>query len=83
MNDEQTNDKPKAPQAVASTDLLAKGNACSVGDLNMLESCEPDEPKENWEATRVKFAILIEFKTEREIKKAINDGKCEFTLFGG
>lgn len=67
--------------AIESSTLLAKGNACALGDLTMLDN--PEDTREDWEPYKVKYALLIEFDSEQDVKRAINDGKCEFTVLGG
>jgi hypothetical protein len=56
------------------------GNACAIGDLTMLDN--PNAAREKWEPYPVKYALLIEFGSEQEIKKAINDRECRFTVLG-
>lgn len=60
---------------------LMKGNVCTMGDLTLLSN--PEYDREDWETYEVKFALVIEFKTAHDVRQAIKDGKCEFTVFGG
>jgi hypothetical protein len=75
----ETNEQPN--NAIESSTLLAVGNACALGNLTMLDNPEGD--REDWEPYKVKYALLIEFESENGVKKAIKDGKCQFTIFGG
>ena len=60
--------------------LLANGNVCAFGELTMLDN--PEEDRSRWEPYNVSLALLIEFKSANELKKAIDDGGCEFTGLG-
>jgi len=77
----KTETKKPTNNAIDSNALLAKGNACALGDLTMLDN--PEDAREDWEPYKVKYALFIEFKSEQDVKRAINDGKCEFTVLGG
>jgi len=67
--------------AIESSTLLAVGNACALGDLTMVDN--PEDQKEEWETYGVKFALLIEFESAKDVKRAIKDGKCLFSVLGG
>ena len=73
--------KKSAKNAIESSTLLAKGNACALGDLTMLDN--PEDSCEDWKPYKVKYALLVEFDSAQDVEKAIKDGKCEFTILGG
>jgi len=50
-----------------------KGNACVVGDVELWE---------DGEKFTVERALVIQFPDVPSIKKAMAEGKCEFTVLG-
>jgi len=56
-----------------------KGNAIEVGAIYTADT--PDEINEN-AGTVTEFGILIKFKNGEDVRRAMREGKCEFTVFG-
>jgi len=59
----------------------AKGNACVAGDIHIVDNPEADGS--DLEPEKIPFALLIEFDSADEVRKAMSDGSCTFTVFGG
>lgn len=57
-----------------------KANVIEIGEIYTSDT--PDEiDKEVGSVTE--FGMLIKFKSAEDLRKAMKEGKCEFTLFGG
>ena len=56
-----------------SDDGMAKGNACVIGDVEIFEDGNTES---------LEMVLVIQFQDVRSIKKAIDSGKCEFTVLG-
>lgn len=59
---------------------IAKGNACIVGDIHVVD--DPESQGSDGKPYEIKKALVIQFDDTETIRKAMNDGKCEFTVFG-
>lgn len=52
---------------------MINGNATVLGDITL---------DEDGVKCAIKRAIVLEFKTEKDVRQAIKDGACTFTVFG-
>jgi len=59
-----------------ATESLARGNVVEAGDIHTI-----NDPEDMETVCAVNMALVIQFESVEAIRKAMSDGKCEFTLF--
>jgi len=56
-----------------------EGNAVIMGNICVID--EPDSLGRSDEVDRIAQALVIQFKSKEDIRQAIRDGRCRFTIF--
>ena len=63
---------------------MKKANCVIAGSINIIDDFElANTPKHAKITTEYRMVLVIEFDNENDIRKAINSGKVEFTVFKG
>ena len=58
---------------------IVKGNIVVAGDIHLID--KPSAQGRSDDVDRIEMALVIEFKSVADIRKAMADGMCEFTSF--
>jgi hypothetical protein len=58
---------------------IVEGNLCVAGDIHLID--KPTAQGRSDDVDRIEMALVIEFKSVADIRKAMSDGVCKFTSF--
>jgi hypothetical protein len=59
---------------------IAYGNACIAGDIHIID--DPDAQGGDSKPEKITYALVIQFDSAEEVRKALKDQECSFSVFG-
>lgn len=58
---------------------LVMGNLCVAGDIHLVD--DPNAMGRSDEVDKIPLALVIEFETVEDVRRAMSDGACQFSSF--